>query len=259
MPRPFKRLLPFLLGGALLAGAAGPVNLAATPISRMDLGWWHHRFDDKQAELKSRPQVIFLGDSIFQYLETNGPEPWRDFVPVWDHYTAGRHAVNLGFRGDTTANLLWREMHGELDGIAPKAAVVLIGANNLGRLHWDAQKSLEGIDANLAELRKRLPGTRILLVSVLPSIRTPWATATGNEINQALAKRNWAGTNTTFVDVTPLFLTGGRVDSARFLDPMLTPPDPPLHPNAQTMARIFATIEPALAAMLGDKPRPPMN
>jgi lysophospholipase L1-like esterase len=40
------------------------------------------------------------------------------------------------------------------------------------------------------------------------------------------------------------------------MDPHLTPPDPPLHPSAPAQAAIAAAIEPVLAAMLGEHPRP---
>jgi len=50
--------------------------------------------------------------------------------------------VNLGFVGDTTASLLWRIDNGEATGIEPKVAVILIGANNLGHLHWSTDDTV---------------------------------------------------------------------------------------------------------------------
>ena len=71
-------------------------------------------------------------------LGKHGPPEWRDFAPQWQRFYGDRNALNLGFKGDTTASLIWRMQHGELDGISPKAGVVLIGANNNGRVHWSA-------------------------------------------------------------------------------------------------------------------------
>ncbi len=45
----------------------------------------------------------------------------------------------------------------------------------------------------------------------------------------------------------------GYADRADFLDPLLTPPQPPLHPTAQAQARMAAAMEPTLAKMLGDR------
>ena len=136
----------------LLCGAAPPPKphtvLAATPISRMDLHWWRARHEAKLDELRSRRvDLIFLGDSLTQDYEVSGPPEWRDFVPVWQRFYGERNAVNLGFNGDATSHLLWRIENGEVAGIAPKVAVILIGANNLGRLHWPAEDTVAGIDA----------------------------------------------------------------------------------------------------------------
>ncbi len=99
--------------------------------------------------------LVFLGDSITQDWEKHGPPEWQDFAPQWQRFYGDRNAVNLGFKGDTTASLIWRLQHGEVDGIHPKAAVVLIGANNNGRVHWSADQTLGGIAAVIAELHQQ--------------------------------------------------------------------------------------------------------
>src|SRR4051794_39857839 len=166
-------LTPPLAIGAHAATAA-KVPAAATPISRMDLPWWRARHEAKLKELAVQPDLIFLGDSITENWEKSGPPAWQEFKPVWQRFYGDRKAVNLGFKGDTTASLLWRIRNGEVAGIKPKVAVVLIGANNLGRVHWAAEDTLAGIDAIVQELRKRLPDTKILLLGVLPSDRSAW-------------------------------------------------------------------------------------
>ncbi|MEO8715940.1 MAG: GDSL-type esterase/lipase family protein [Acetobacteraceae bacterium] len=256
-----RRLGVAFLIGALAVGATAQAYartpLAATPISRLDLSWWKHRFEAKQYRLHDAPVgLVFYGDSITQDWERTGPPEWADFAPSWQHFYGTRDAVNLGFKGDTTASLLWRIEHGEADGIAPKAAVILIGANNLGRLHWSADDTVAGIAAIVTELRRRLPTTRLLLLSVLPSDRSAWATRTTREINHDLAARyvDARVPNVTWLDVTGVFERDGQLDRAAFLDPLLTPPDPPLHPTAQAQARLSAAMEPALAKLLGDAP-----
>ena len=198
---------------------------------------------------------MFLGDSITQNWERSAPPDWQDFHPAWLHYYGERNALNLGFSGDATCHLLWRLRHGEVEGITPKAAVILIGANNLGRLHWPAEDDVAGIVAVVDETRRRLPRTRILLLGVLPSERSDWASATTLEINRALAAQ-YHGGDIAFMDLAPLFAPGGRVDRTLFYDPLLTPPQAPLHPTPAAQARMAAAIEPTLAGLLGERPRP---
>ena len=251
-----RRALLAALAVFPLAAAAPerpPVVLAATPIARLDLPWWRARLARKAEELRQTPvDLVFYGDSITEDFERTGPEPWRNFAPVWRRYYGTRHAVNLGFKGDTTANLLWRVMHGEANGIAPKVAVVLIGANNLGRLHWSAEDTLVGIAADITALRQRLPKTRILLLGILPSARSAWADETTRAVNRGLAERYRAAPMVTFLDISAIFMKNGALDRTLFLDPLLTPPEPPLHPNAEGQAKMAAAIEPALARLLGE-------
>ena len=251
------RLLPFALVFSLIVVSPGSARtiLAATPISRMDLSWWRARHEAKLKEIaQTRPELIFLGDSITEDWELAGPPEWHDFAPVWQRFYGDRHAVNLGFKGDTTASLLWRIRNGEVAGIAPKAAVILIGANNLGRVHWSAEDTVAGIDTIVGELRHRLPATRILLLGVLPSERSAWITETTAEVNRLLAAGYKDDPMVAYLDLTPLFMRGGRLNRDLFLDPNLTPPDPPLHPSAQGQALMAKAIEPLLVNMLGDKP-----
>jgi lysophospholipase L1-like esterase len=139
------------------------------------------------------------------------------------------------------------------DGIAPKAAVILIGANNLGRLHWSAADTVLGIDAIVAELRRRLPATRILLMGVLPSERSDWTTETTTAINRALAEKYARDAVVAYVDVGHVFMREGRLNRDLYYDPKLSPPDPPLHPTARGQALMSAAIETVLAGLMGDK------
>ena len=241
----------------LLCSAAPPpphTVLAATPISRMAQSWWRERHEAKLEELHSRRiDLLFLGDSITQDYEVSGPPEWRDFAPVWQRFYGGRNAINLGFNGDATSHLLWRIENGEVAGIAPKVAVILIGANNLGRLHWPAEDTVAGIDTIVTLLRHRLPQTKLLLLGVLPSDRSAWATETTLNINRALAARYRSGGDVTYLDIGQVFMRNGELNRDLFLDPLLTPPAAPLHPSAEGQALMAQAIEPTLSALLGDK------
>lgn len=245
-----------LAGAAALLGGADRMPVAAIPVSRLDTPWWRARHQEKLAELRGRRvDLVWLGDSITQDWEKQGPPEWQDFAPVWQRFYGDRNALNLGFRGDNTGHLLWRMQNGELDGIRPRAAVVLIGANNLGRVRWSAPQTVAGIVAVVDELRRRQPATRILLLGILPSVRSNWVSRTANAVNQELAKLYPSGGAIAFLDLSALFLRDGQVDRTQFYDDLLDPPDPPLHPTAQAQARMAEAIEPTLAAMLGDRPK----
>ncbi len=256
------RRAALILMSALLVGALDPAAsqppppavLAATPIARLALPWWRERFERKTAELHRGPvDVAFYGDSITQDYER------ADFAPVWQRFYGQRHAVNLGFTGDTTASLLWRIEHGEADGIAPAVAVVLIGANNFGRLHWSAADTEAGIVADVAALRRHLPRTRILLLGILPADRGPWVARQTDLVNAALATRYARDGMVRFVDIGGVFHHAGQLDRALFLDPSLSPPRPALHPNAKGQARMAEAIEPVLADLLGKPGAPPQR
>jgi lysophospholipase L1-like esterase len=240
---------------ALGLGAAAP--LAAIPIGRSYLPWWANRLAAKQEELAAKPpRLVFYGDSIMQYLE-QGPKDRFDYQPVWQHYYGGRDAIDLGFKGDPTSALIWRLDHGEADRIAPRLAIVMIGANDFGRVHWSAANTVTGIEQTVAIIHRKLPETHILLLGVLPSQRSAWVDQSTIEANQALAARYGAGPDAwlTYRDVGDLLERQGRLDVSLFIDPLLSPPDPPLHPSPEGWRRIAAAIEPVLARFMGDAPR----
>lgn len=233
---------------------AAPQNIAVTPISRLDQAWWHERFDQKAEELRSAPvDLLWLGDSITQNWERDGPEPWRKFTPIWNRFYGDRHAINLGFKGDSTCHLLWRLQHGELSGVTPKGVILLIGANNFGHIHTNAEETAAGIQAIIDEIHNRLPMAHILLLSVIPSIRSDWVSYNTVRLNLALPQLiTHQHSYITYFDLSPLLLHNGKVDKSKFLDSKLNPPEPSLHPTAQTQEQIAITIEPLVARMLGD-------
>ena len=69
--------------------------------------------------------LVFIGDSITQGWERRGKD-------VWTKFYGQRNAANLGIGGDRTQHVIWRLNNGNLAGIAPKVAVIMIGTNNSG-------------------------------------------------------------------------------------------------------------------------------
>ncbi len=227
--------------------ATAKTNLASDPIGRMDLSWWQTRFEQTMASKAADPnaKVIWLGDSITQFWQREGTLGYDNILPVWQtYYAAPYNALDFGFVGDTTASLIWRLDHGQVAGLHPKLTIILIGANNLGKVHWDAAMTIPGIETVVAKTHAALPESHILLLGVLPSIRSAWVDAQTSAINHALAGRYSGDPVVTFVDVSPVLTQNGHTDAALYIDPKEVPPRPALHPDAQGMARIAAYIKP---------------
>jgi lysophospholipase L1-like esterase len=241
-----KLLIAFSLLLPLAAQAS--VNLATAPIGRLDLHWWRVRWTHTLAEAKATPdaKVIWLGDSITQYWQRQGTLGYDNILPVWNRYYGPYHALDFGFVGDTTASLIWRLDHGQVAGLHPQLTIILIGANNLGRVHWGAAMTVPGIESVVANAHSRLPGSHILLLGVLPSIRSPWVDEQTRLINAALARRYADDPDVTFMNADQLLMKNGRTDASLYVDPRLTPPAPALHPDATGMGRIAAYIEPVV-------------
>lgn len=134
--------------------------------------WWLPRHEAKLAEIKAhrdagrRVDLVFLGDSITQGWENEGKAAWAASFAKYN-------AVALGFGGDRTENLLWRLQHGELDGMRPKAIVMMIGTNNTGDRLEDPAFTVAGIQRNLDEIRHRQPQARVLLLALFPRGEKP--------------------------------------------------------------------------------------
>ncbi|MBI3347292.1 MAG: 1,4-beta-D-glucan glucohydrolase [Burkholderiales bacterium] len=134
--------------------------------------WWLPRHEAKLAEIKAhreagrRVDLAFMGDSITQGWENEGKAAWAASFAKYN-------AVALGFGGDRTENLLWRLQHGELDGMAPKAVVVMIGTNNTGDRLEDPALTVAGIKKNLDEIRQRQPQAKVLLLALFPRGEKP--------------------------------------------------------------------------------------
>jgi beta-glucosidase len=150
-----------------LAVATWPVasraHSAVEPAPRFDGGWQdrHKLLKQRAAEAGEKAQVVFIGDSITQGWEGEGKE-------VWAKYYAHRHAVNLGIGGDRTQHVLWRLDNGNLDGLKPRAAVLMIGTNNSNGEDNTPGQIADGVAAIVKKLREKLPQTKILLLAIFP-------------------------------------------------------------------------------------------
>jgi lysophospholipase L1-like esterase len=142
-----------------------PPPSTTEPAPRSDQGWWMKKHEQFLESVKrGDAEVIFIGDSITQGWEGGGKSIWRRWYEP-------RKAINLGIGGDQTQHVLWRLDHGEVDGIHPKVAVVMIGTNNTGRN--TPEQIADGVKAIVEKLRSKLPKTKILLLAIFPRDQKP--------------------------------------------------------------------------------------
>lgn len=139
----------------------------AQPVPK-DAGWLK-RHEGFVAEAKrGEAELLLLGDSI--------TDAWRSAKQkeLWDAHFAPLKPANFGISGDRTQHLLWRLRNGELDGLKPKAAMLMIGTNNIGQKNPEEPASAAaGVRAIVQEIRTRSPSTKILLLGVFPRGEKP--------------------------------------------------------------------------------------
>ncbi len=133
--------------------------------------------------------IAFIGDSITEGWEKSGTNVWQKFY-------GSRKCIDLGVGGDRTEHVLWRFENGQLDGLKPKAAVLMIGTNNSnndkdGKEHYSTAEILAGVQVIVKQLRTRLPDTKLIVLGIFPRGAT-FSTQRGKllQINQALAQLN---------------------------------------------------------------------
>jgi beta-glucosidase len=211
-----------------------PRQLERTWVERQDL------LNKRAAEAGEKAQVVFIGDSITQGWEKEGKE-------VWEKYYSRRNAVNLGIGGDRTQHVLWRLDNGNIKGLKPKAAVLMIGTNNSNFEDNTPGQIAEGIAAIVAKLREKLPNTKILLLGIFPRSENYSAQrgklAMINQVIRRLADEQ----NVFWVDFGHKFLTDeGTI-------PQSLMPDF-LHLSGKGYEIWAESIEPLLSRIVGDKP-----
>jgi len=251
------KLIALLLAiaGCASIAAAQETHPAVTPTDRLRMGWWADRHKEILEKVKASPNasLVLLGDSITQNYEKS-KQPDEDFQPTWQRFYAPRGALNLGFSGDRTEHVLWRLDNGEVDGIRPRAVVLLIGTNNTAAGHSAAETEL-GIDAVVEKLKQKLPQTSILLMGILPNEVSETKAAADREINIYLSAKYVSDPKVTFLDIGPIFFKDGHLNAEIFYDPRLPKHGKPLHPDTAGQLLMAEAIEPTLTRLLQDSSR----
>jgi lysophospholipase L1-like esterase len=130
---------------------------------------------------EGKAQLLFLGDSITAGWSGRGKEIWAKSFGGWE-------PANFGIGGDRTQHVLWRIENGELDGFKPKAAVIMIGTNNVGT--DTAEGIAKGVTKIVETVRAKTPDTKILLLAVFPRGEKASTPEQPNGTRDKLAKVN---------------------------------------------------------------------
>ena len=146
--------------------------------------------------------LAFFGDSI-----TDG---WHGKKEIWDAAFGKYKPANFGIGGDRTQHVIWRINNGELEGITPKAAVVMIGTNNSGS--DSAEGIAKGVTAVVKAIHEKSPKTKVLLLAVFPRGEKASTTEKPNptreklkQVNEIIAKLD-NGKNVFYLDIGAKFL-----------------------------------------------------
>lgn len=204
---------------------------------------WHERHQAMNARAKEgNVDLVYIGDSIV------GNRKWEG-KPVWDHYYARRNGTILGISGDRTQQVLWRLQNGNIDGISPRLAIVMIGQNN-GPFNTGEEIGA-GVTAIVQTLREKVPETKILVLAIFFRGEKPTeeraVLTKANEIASKLAD----GEHVFYMDVNYLFLQpDGSIPASLMPDFE--------HPNEEGHRVWAAAIEPMVAELMGDTPTPEM-
>jgi lysophospholipase L1-like esterase len=164
---------------------------------------WEKRHDGFVAEAKKGEcDLLFLGDSI--------TDAWRGKPKaIFESAFGAYKPLNFGISGDRTQHVLWRIQNGEMEGLKPKAVVLMIGTNNIGQSNPEAPKSaIAGVEAIVKEIHKRSASTKVLLLGVFPRAEKPdnAIRAQVKEINAEIAKLDDGGKTVQYLDIGEKFL-----------------------------------------------------
>ena len=129
--------------------------------------------------------ILLVGDSITQ--QWGSPLDTGVLNDAWKKHFGGSKTVNLGIGGDKSQNVLWRLDHGGVEGLQPKAIVLMIGNNNMFFTpETSVEAATKGIEMCLKNLREKFPAAAIIVAKILP------AHAPGNRFYEDIKKTNAA-------------------------------------------------------------------
>ena len=225
-------------------GAVSEVNPAAVPVA----GYSPGRHAEKLALIgKEKFDLIMIGNSITNNFEK--PE----YQPVWNQFFSPRKAVNLGYSGYRTENLLWNIQNGELDGQSPRVIVLEIGTNNIDEKNYPTRHTAPqlagGIEAIVKLILKKCPDSKVIVMRCFPGCYggpNPTSHRAILERASDLVSRLADGKHVFYCDVNHVFLNmDGSINHEMMHDW--------LHPSPKGAKKWAQAMEPLLSELMGGK------
>ena len=215
---------------------ANELHSAVKPVPRSG-GWMkrHESFNKRVAE--GKVDLILIGDSITHGWEGKGKS-------IWEKFYGKRNAVNLGIGGDRTQHVMWRLDNGNVKGISPKVAVVMIGTNNSG--NNSPEEIADGLAAITKQLRAKLPETKVLLLGIFPrGANKDDGRRQVNEKANAIFKKLADGKDVHYLDIGEKFLESDGTLSRKIMPDLL-------HLSVEGYTIWAESIEPSLKKLMGE-------
>lgn len=111
--------------------------------------------------------VLLVGDSITQ--QWGSPLDKGELNAAWLKQFPNYKTINIGIGGDKSQNVLWRLDHGGVDGLKPRAVVLMIGNNNMFFAAETGTSAVaQGVKTCLANLRAKFPDADVIVAKILP-------------------------------------------------------------------------------------------
>jgi lysophospholipase L1-like esterase len=226
---------------SMIGSLLNETKYTTTPVPQAMNEWWYAYVKTLSARVKEgNVDMIFVGDSLANGYVNTGKE-------TWDKYYAKRNAVNLGISTNNTQNELWQLEHGNIDGISPKLAVVLVGTGNAvsGGTTEDAAA---GVKAVVDTLRTKLPKTKILLLALFPRGETKdFPTRVANEKVNAIISKYGDDKMVFYMDINKNFLNEDGTIKKELYKPDM------VHLDSKGYAAWAEAIEETVKKLMGEK------
>ena len=213
--------------------------------------WQMKRHHEKMAAVTNGgAKVVFIGDSITHFWETNGKAQLSKFFADGD-----LKMLDLGTSADRTEHVLWRLTEGrELDGYEAKVVCLMIGTNNSGHFKFAEEPPTDailGIREIVRTIRAKQPNAKLVLTPIFPR---------GADANDACRRRNEVvnkeivkfadGKDVFWCDFNDQFMTfDGKLPREMFPDL--------LHPAPAGYEIWAAAVMPYVTAALEGRTMPP--